>query len=97
MMCHSVTEKGKVMNKVIILNTITARFNLQLDKNSLTFDIKGMILMLILILLAVTIVLIFQRVLKKSKILTSLDVFIISFISFWIILGILSTFIVNYL
>ena len=96
MMCHSVTEKGKVMNKVIILNTITARFNLQLDKNSLTFDIKGMILMLILILLAVTIVLIFQRVLKKFKILTSLDVFIISFILFWIILGILST-IVNYL
>lgn len=85
------------MNKVIILNTITTRFNLQLDKNSWSIDIKGTILMLILILLAVTIVLIFQRVLKKSKILTSLDVFIISFISFWIILGILSTFIVNYL
>ena len=84
------------MSKKTIIKSITTRFNLQLDKNSLSFDIKEMILMLILILLAVTIVLIFQRVLKKFKILTSLDVFIISFILFWIILGILST-IVNYL
>lgn len=84
------------MNKKTIIKSITTRFNLQLDKNSLSFDIKELILMLILILLAVTIVLIFQRVLKKFKILTSLDVFIISFILFWIILGILST-IVNYL
>ena len=84
------------MNKKTIIKSITTRFNLQLDKNSLSFDIKEIILMLILILLAVTIVLIFQRVLKKFKILTSLDVFIISFILFWIILGILST-IVNYL
>ncbi len=85
------------MNKVIILNTITTRFNLQLDKNSWSIDIKGTILMLILVLLAVTIVLIFQRICKKRKILSSLDVFIVSFILFWIILGILSTFIVNYL
>lgn len=96
-MWHSVTKKGKVMNKVIILNTITTRFNLQLDKNSWSIDIKGTILMLILVLLAVTIVLIFQRICKKRKILSSLDVFIVSFILFWIILGILSTFIVNYL
>lgn len=95
-MCHRVTQKGKIMNKKTIIKSITTRFNLQLDKNSLSFDIKEIILMLILILLAVTIVLIFQRVLKKFKILTSLDVFIISFILFWIILGILST-IVNYL